>query len=209
MTLKSGLGKLLQIKHAGVAKLADAQDLKSWAPQGACGFESRPRHFRISGLGALGFCSYCRSGVDFVQTLSKVIFWEGNQRPGGAYSDLSLVEGCELLHAFGEVTFRNNGVAAIYALGLMASELHCDRPRNAGALEISHRSSAEVVRNPSWYFRGETSIFPGVPGEFRICRHFDPRVQDELSQSFDFLIFIRGNQIQTGLFKGERVSPTR
>ena len=25
-----------------------------------------------------------------------------------------------------------------------------------------------------------------VPGEFRICRHFHPRDQDELSQSFDF-----------------------
>ena len=48
-----------------------------------------------------------------------------------------------------------------------------------------------------------------VPREFRICRHFHPRVQDELSQSFDFLIFKRGNQIQTGLFKGELVSLTR
>ena len=42
-----------------------------------------------------------------------------------------------------------------------------------------------------------------------ICRHLRPRVQDELSQSFDFPIFKRGNQIETGLFKGERVSPTR
>jgi hypothetical protein len=31
-------------KDAGVAELADAQDLKSWVPQGACGFDSRPRH---------------------------------------------------------------------------------------------------------------------------------------------------------------------
>ena len=30
--------------QAGVAELADAQDLKSWVPQGACGFEARPRH---------------------------------------------------------------------------------------------------------------------------------------------------------------------
>jgi hypothetical protein len=30
--------------HAGVAELADAQDLKSWAAQAACGFDSRPRH---------------------------------------------------------------------------------------------------------------------------------------------------------------------
>ena len=27
-----------------MAKLADAQDLKSWDPQGSCGFDSRPRH---------------------------------------------------------------------------------------------------------------------------------------------------------------------
>ena len=47
---------------------------------------------------------------------------------------------------------------------------------------------------------------PGaVPGEFRICRHFHPRDQDELLQSFDFPIFKRCNQIETGLFKGERV----
>jgi hypothetical protein len=29
---------------AGVAELADAQDLKSWVPKGACGFDTRPRH---------------------------------------------------------------------------------------------------------------------------------------------------------------------
>ena len=29
---------------AGVAELADAQDLKSWDPQGSCGFDSHPRH---------------------------------------------------------------------------------------------------------------------------------------------------------------------
>jgi hypothetical protein len=63
---------------------------------------------------------------------------------------------------------------------------------------------------------GEASEIPArasagraVPGEFQICRHLRPRVQDELSQSFDFLIFKHGNQIQTGLFKGERVSLTR
>ena len=36
--------KLMIPPHAGVAELADAQDLKSWAPKGACGFDSRPRH---------------------------------------------------------------------------------------------------------------------------------------------------------------------
>jgi hypothetical protein len=35
----------------------------------------------------------------------------------------------------------------------------------------------------------ETPGIKVVPGEFRICRHFYPRVQDELSQSFDFPIF--------------------
>ena len=33
---------------AGVAKLADAQDLKSWVAQAACGFDSRPRHFTLA-----------------------------------------------------------------------------------------------------------------------------------------------------------------
>src|SRR3954465_11321136 len=32
---------------AGVAKLADAQDLKSWVAKAACGFDSRPRHFLV------------------------------------------------------------------------------------------------------------------------------------------------------------------
>jgi hypothetical protein len=32
---------------AGVAELADAQDLKSWVPKGACGFEARPRHQKL------------------------------------------------------------------------------------------------------------------------------------------------------------------
>ena len=32
------------IPHAGVAELADAQDLKFCDPKGSCGFDSRPRH---------------------------------------------------------------------------------------------------------------------------------------------------------------------
>ena len=36
--------KLLIPLQAGVAKLADAQDLKSWDPQGSCGFDSHLRH---------------------------------------------------------------------------------------------------------------------------------------------------------------------
>jgi integrase len=37
-----------------VAELADAQDLKSWVPQGACGFDSRPRHYINNGQKSLG-----------------------------------------------------------------------------------------------------------------------------------------------------------
>src|SRR6185437_5568959 len=36
----------LEAAHARVAKLVDARDLKSRAPQGACRFESGPGHFR-------------------------------------------------------------------------------------------------------------------------------------------------------------------
>jgi hypothetical protein len=43
--------------------------------------------------------------------------------------------------------------------------------------------------------------FLPVPGGFRICRHH-PRVQDELSQSFDFLIFKRGNQNSNRAIQG-------
>ena len=50
----NGPGKLLLrwnfSPDAGVAELADAQDLKSWVPQGACGFETRPRHFLFKEL---------------------------------------------------------------------------------------------------------------------------------------------------------------
>jgi len=53
------------------------------------------------------------------------------------------------------------------------------------------------------------SLYDPVPGESQICRHLRPRVQDELSQSFDFLIFKHGNQIQTGRSKGELVRLTR
>lgn len=32
---------------AGVAELADAQDLKSCDPKGSCGFDPRPRHHLV------------------------------------------------------------------------------------------------------------------------------------------------------------------
>jgi hypothetical protein len=50
VTLEPCPDKLLKTKYAGVMELADIQDLKSWAPQGACGFESRPRHFSFKNL---------------------------------------------------------------------------------------------------------------------------------------------------------------
>ena len=36
--------------HAGVAKLADAQDLKSWDSKESCGFDPRPRHSLAAAL---------------------------------------------------------------------------------------------------------------------------------------------------------------
>ena len=38
------------IPLAGVAELADAQDLKSWVSKEACGFDSRPRHHKTKDL---------------------------------------------------------------------------------------------------------------------------------------------------------------
>jgi hypothetical protein len=40
---------------AGVAELADAQDLKSWVAQAACGFDSRPRHLFSPEMEVPGF----------------------------------------------------------------------------------------------------------------------------------------------------------
>jgi hypothetical protein len=58
---------------------------------------------------------------------------------------------------------------------------------------------ARVQVNRHGVQRNFDAIARHVPGEFRIRRHSHPRVQDELSQSFDFLIFKRGNSIQTEL----------
>src|SRR4030095_16516881 len=85
-------------------------------------------------------------------------------------------------------------------------------------LSLTPDSHEEFVQMPS-ITQAALSLLecPGVlgaelltplPGEFRICCHLRPRVQDELSQSFDFPIFKRSNQIQTGRFRGERVSLT-
>jgi hypothetical protein len=37
--------------NAGVAELADAQDLKSCDPKGSCGFDPRPRHLKTMTYG--------------------------------------------------------------------------------------------------------------------------------------------------------------
>ena len=39
---------------AGVAELADAQDLKSWGPKGPCRFNSGPRHEGAPGVEFVG-----------------------------------------------------------------------------------------------------------------------------------------------------------
>jgi hypothetical protein len=39
-----------KLRGAGVAELADAQDLKSCDPKGSCGFDPRPRHKTLSNL---------------------------------------------------------------------------------------------------------------------------------------------------------------
>jgi hypothetical protein len=43
--------KSKEFPHAGVAKLADAQDLKSWDSKESCGFDSRPRHQFVKKFG--------------------------------------------------------------------------------------------------------------------------------------------------------------
>ena len=48
-------------------------------------------------------------------------------------------------HALGEVRLRNDRKAAINALGLVATQLHCDRARHAGPLHLSHRGATKIV----------------------------------------------------------------
>src|SRR5438552_1435662 len=75
------------IPLAGVAELADAQDLKSWVPQGACGFDSRPRQSltTIWGLRRLGYTQRVRGfGVrrrSSVVANSTVILYQDRQQP--------------------------------------------------------------------------------------------------------------------------------
>ena len=55
---------------AGVAELADAQDLKSWAPQGAYGFDSR---YMVKSNKAIAIDLY--SGVDtFIWNINDIHF---------------------------------------------------------------------------------------------------------------------------------------
>ncbi len=66
---------------AGVAKLADARDLKSRVAQAACGFDPHPRHFRISLLQprAIGFASSLKTAGDLPGTCH-VAAWHLNRR---------------------------------------------------------------------------------------------------------------------------------
>ena len=66
-TFKAGL---VRLRHgAGVAKLVDAQDLKSWDPQGSYRFDSGPRH-QFSAL----FSERCRR-LPFLSD-SPARYWE-------------------------------------------------------------------------------------------------------------------------------------
>src|SRR5262245_42600700 len=76
---KSRPRKLLIPLQAGVAELADAQDLKSWVPKGACGFDPRPRHQIIEQLGEV---SVWRTSADScaVTILSRSALQSGSRR---------------------------------------------------------------------------------------------------------------------------------
>jgi hypothetical protein len=79
------------------------------------------------------------------------------------------------------------------------------RPETREAFAAPWQPSV-VPSNPE---AGDIVFHPGCSWRIPNCCHFHPRVQDEMSQSFDFLIFKHGNQIQTGRSKGELVRLTR
>src|SRR5262245_29727828 len=62
-----------------------------------------------------------------------------------------------------EVGIADDGVASIHALGLVAGDLHRDRPRDAGALEVPHRRSPEVVPDAARYAGGLARGGPRLP----------------------------------------------
>ncbi len=47
---RDDLSEIVLFQRARVAKLADAKDLKSFSPQGECGFNSHPGHQILQGL---------------------------------------------------------------------------------------------------------------------------------------------------------------
>jgi hypothetical protein len=69
MTFYARQAKLQQAFCAGVAELADAQDLKSWAPYGACGFNSHPRYHVFNDLQPFIFLKKCQNGMTLPVTL--------------------------------------------------------------------------------------------------------------------------------------------
>ncbi len=79
-----------------------ATDLKSWAPQGACGFDPRPRHFRINALCGLIGKAERRISIllcpNFVQTALKSHYF------GLADTlQVGLMKYRQFGHSFGEV----------------------------------------------------------------------------------------------------------
>jgi hypothetical protein len=65
-----------------MAELADAQDLKSWVPKGACGFDSRPRHSYVVAQKRLYFSSgSVRNGIaDHVSGIDEIVGLPGAYR---------------------------------------------------------------------------------------------------------------------------------
>src|SRR5215472_17863964 len=60
---------------------------------------------------------------------------------------LDLMETRQLLAAGYEISFRDDGIAAVDRLRLVPNHLHSDRSRHARALKISHRTPSQVMRH--------------------------------------------------------------
>jgi hypothetical protein len=141
---------------AGVAELADAQDLKSWVPQGACGFDSRPRHFAnffcLTAL-ANGSCSDNESGAAIgCEALASAF---AGAKPFGVTVlpavpavgsvPASVPVGVPVASA-NACSFRD---ASEHAGRQMASDFHRDGVGDAGAREIADGGPPEIVEDTS------------------------------------------------------------
>src|SRR5438876_9642153 len=56
----------------------------------------------------------------------------------------------QLRDAFRKITLRNNRIASVHALRLVAGQLHGHGAGNTGAFEVPDRSSSEIMWNPAW-----------------------------------------------------------